>query len=154
MYRYQGDVSLRHGGYYFSVGKEETKYGYSSVVRVTPCSDAGGPDNLFWVETLLVNIPSVEDRAKNKMLDYVDMSEEKLKAMTPAQRFAELVYACMAYGCYSREDTGRPSNQTVQIGPKDEFYSGHEEIPVDVQLRAGSSLRNWLKKTHLKRSHK
>lgn len=149
MYRYQGDVSLRHGGYYFSVGKEETKYGYSSVVRVTPCSDAGGPDNLFWVETLLVNIPSVEERAKNKMLDYVDMNEEKLKSMTPAQRFAELVYACMVYGCY-----GQDSNKTVQIGPKDEFYNGTSQIKPDVKLRYGSSLRNWVKKTYLKRSHK
>lgn len=149
MWKYQGDVNLEHGGYFFRVGKDESRYQYSSVVRVTPCSDADGPDNLFWVETLTVNLPDKELRAKNGMLSCVGMDEETLASLTPAKRFAELVYASLAYGCYDQE-----SNKTVQIGPKDEFYSGHEEIPVDVQLRAGSSLHNWVKKTYLKGSHK
>ena len=47
---YFGDVNIEHGGVFYTL--KGYRDGYVSAVRVTACSDAGGPDNCFWMEHL------------------------------------------------------------------------------------------------------
>lgn len=53
-WHYQGDVNIEHGGMYYCL--DGFDQGYAECVRVTPCSNAGGPDNTFWIEQLTVDI--------------------------------------------------------------------------------------------------
>src|ERR1700685_3511801 len=46
-WHYMGDINLEYGGYFW---REDGADDYVLCVRVTPCSDAGGPNNLFWIE--------------------------------------------------------------------------------------------------------
>jgi len=148
-YQYNGDVDVENGGYWASTGPEERRYGYSSVVRVTPCADAGGPDNMFWVETLTVNIP--DDKRLAMAFDFCGYKEDWLKGLTPFQRFCRAVDACLSVGHYEPDDTGRPWSQLVQIGADDSFYRpSHDTWTADRKLRANWKLRNWIKAIYLK----
>lgn len=51
---YSGDADIENGGFFYDLSNFDD-LGYAQAVRVTPCSDAGGPDNVFWVEMLSVN---------------------------------------------------------------------------------------------------
>lgn len=151
-YQYNGDVDLTQGGYFASTGPDERRYGYSSVVRVTPCSDAGGPDNCFWIETLTVNLPTTKPEI-NQVLHHLDLNTDKLAIYTPAARRAILIDACIAYGKYDPDDLfsmGLPQRQMVRIGPADPYWSGTDDFTPDLVLRANWKLRNWVRQTYLK----
>ncbi len=149
-YHYSGDVSLRHGGYFYTAGPEERRYGYSSIVRITPCSDAGGPSNQFWVETLTVNMP--DDKRLAMALNFCGYSEDWMKGLTEFQRFCRIVDACVAAGHYDPDDLFSmvlPQSQIVQIG-HDEISLGSDTFNADTKLRANTSLRRWIKRIYLK----
>lgn len=47
-WQYSGDMNIEEGGLFF---REDDADDYVLAIRVTPCSDAGGPSNLFHIET-------------------------------------------------------------------------------------------------------
>lgn len=154
IYRYSGDRNLEQGGYFFSTGAEELRYGYSSVVRVTPCADAGGPDNCFWVETYTVSLPERDETQKlDNALQHLGQTHADLKKLTKHQRFALLVDACLSYGYADPDDLFSmklPQSQIVRIGPRDELWTGHDDFTPNTTLRGNTSLRRWVKRTYLK----
>lgn len=46
-WHYIGDRNLENGGAFIRAGDW---HDYCDAVQVTPCSDAGGPDNWYWIE--------------------------------------------------------------------------------------------------------
>ena len=60
-WNYNGDMGLEYGGFYW---REDGADDYVLAVRVTPCSDAGGPDNLFHIESGSIYIGTDPDRAR------------------------------------------------------------------------------------------
>ena len=128
---YMGDVNIRHGGTYFFNNDEDVKYGFMSVVRVTPCSDAGLPDNQFWIEW--GNVTGFDSPAHIADAMTVCGTEGPIDNITLAD-------CLMAYGNFEIDTT-----IVVQIGKEDPFYNG-QQVPStpDYQLRDGSSLRNWV----------
>ena len=61
-WNYNGDGNLRAGGYYW---REDGAEDYVLAVRVTPCPSAGGPSNLFHIESGSIYLPP--DPAKRKI---------------------------------------------------------------------------------------
>lgn len=51
---YSGDRNIENGGYFYNLSTWQ--WDYVEAVRVTPCPDMDGPDNLFYVEKLTLNI--------------------------------------------------------------------------------------------------
>lgn len=127
---YFGDVSIEYGGYFYCL--DSWQYGYVDALRVTPVSDAGGPDNVFWIEGLTVNIPK-GDRLRGA-LDCVGI--ESLASLPRATRRHAIVHACIGYGLYDADALA-----TVQVGPDDPFYGGRERFEVTHYLRASVNLR-------------
>lgn len=137
---YSGDINIEYGGMFYTL--KDWKWGYVNVVRVTPCSDAGGPDNCFWVDRLTVNIREGEKlRPIIETMGHVGNPEWHDKGMTPAQWCHYLVDAHVAYGAYDTD-----SSTMVRIGKPDPFYSGREgEFVPDIILRGNTSLRNYVR---------
>jgi hypothetical protein len=128
---YSGDVNIEHGGVFYCL--DSWKLGYVDALRVTPCSDAGGPDNIFWIEELTVNIR--EGTELDRIFACVGMYHKSDMPKGASYRHA-MVDAHIYYGAYDIE-----SSYTVQIGPDDEFYDGREKITPDYFLRASVNLR-------------
>lgn len=131
---YSGDINTEYGGYFYTLNCMH--WNYANVVRITPCSDADGPDNLFWVESLSVNIPDVGTPKFNSALECIGHDLAMYKKMSRAARRHLLVYACLTYGYYDKHDT-----EVIQIGR--EYQKGLEDFDVTKKLRGGSSIRNY-----------
>lgn len=131
---YSGDVNIEHGGFFYAFGDP-----WATAVRCTPCSDAGGPDNMFWIEVLYVNKPEGEDLAR--ICECCDLD---LNTLPPSTRDDALVYACIGYGHYDKL-----GGECIRIGPPDPFYGGREKIEPTRVLRAGTSLKNYVRKQAL-----
>lgn len=135
---YQGDVNLEQGGVFFRIEpKEFDNHHYCDAVRVTPCSDAGGPDNVWWVEALTIVIPDDQKRLAG-ILDTCGYTLDGLKEMKPSARRQMIADACIVYGSYDSTDT-----ETVQIGPDEESRETME--PTD-KLRSNASLDRYVRK--------
>lgn len=130
---YSGDRNIEHGGYFYDLST--WKWGYVGALRVTPCSDAGGPDNLFWIEELTVNLREGEEL--RSILQTCSIEELPKGA---ARRHA-IVDAHVQYGAYDFNPI-----DTVQIGPGDPYYSGFDRFEPTRKVRAGTSLRNLARK--------
>ena len=128
---YNGDVNIEHGGYFYNL--ENIEWGYAECVRVTPCSDAGAPDNCYWIELLTVNIPDKADKIKSA-LDSYGYDVEDLKLPDAWHKTHMLIEASIAHGTCDRELL-----VCVQVGPKSEYG---EPIEADYVLRSNASLRN------------
>lgn len=117
------------------------EYGYADVVRLTPCSDAGGPDNIYWLECLTVFGLNDPDR-----LRYASECcgwEVNTKPRT-IRDWVTLADAMMSYGYYDQANTyPRASNEIVQVGPDD---GGNENIAPSVRLRANANLMRYMRK--------
>lgn len=134
---YNGDINIEHGGYFYAL--DTWKWGYVDVVRVTPCSDVGGPDNVFWIETLTVNIPEGE-KLKSALETCGWLSGKQgteYNEMTLAQRRHVIVDACVSYGHYDQH-----SSEMIRIGPPDPFHrrSNDPEWDAPKKYRANTSL--------------
>jgi hypothetical protein len=153
-YKYCGDINLDHGGYYFRA--PEWKYGYADVVRVTPCSDAGGQQNAWWIERLTVNAPDNDDDLR-QVLAVIGMTLDPkgriIEEGRPHDAVARnstvyvscIVDACIAYGRYDID-----SSTTVQIGKIADWDGAREPVEPDVTLRAGTSLERYVRREYLK----
>ena len=131
-YTYRGDGNPECGGYL--VNTSGAQWGYAEVTRITPCSDAGGPDNCFWVENLTVNLR--EGAALDSVLSTCGQDVESLPKQ-PAQRLAVVIDCHVAYGAYDKE-----SGALVRIGKPDPFHRDSEarEWQPEVQLRGNASI--------------
>lgn len=153
-WHYVGDVNLENGGYFW---REDDADDYVCVVDVTPCADAGGPSNLFHVETGSIYIP-VNDR--QSLFDALDCCGWKLAdngdvilydgdvLPQKSKRWrAYVVEACKAYHGLER---GLGECVVVQIG-KDEgpFVSNGWSPNPDVILRGNAKLENYVRREFL-----
>lgn len=153
-WKYMGDVSLEHGGAFFRLDSRNwDEYGYGEAVRVTPCSDAGGQDNAYWIEDITILKPERESELKS-ILDTIGLCMEDghlvdswrgttIKAGTAAFRLA-IAYACLSYGKYDINQS-----ETIQIGKDSPFYDGREPVRPDRILRANTSLERFVRREFL-----
>jgi hypothetical protein len=137
---YSGDMSIENGGYFYNLDNWPN---YVDAWRVTPCSDAGGPDNLFWIEELTVNVDEkLGDTRVRNAFAACGWQDEKFSRRELRHR---IVHAFVAYGYYDQT----PS-KALMVGTKpDEFWGGaaHFEIPeIEITLRSGTDLKKWLRK--------
>jgi hypothetical protein len=136
-WNYCGDKDIREGGFYW---REDGADDYVLAVRVTPCSAAGGPDNLFYVEEGSIYLDAA------KAADVLSVI-----GMTPVEASrADWVYAALAYAGIERD-----GEAVVRIG-KDERASdpwrysdsGWNPEPT-VILRGNASLRRYIERDWL-----
>ncbi len=136
-WQYTGDMSLEYGGFYW---KDEGDPESVEALKVTPCSDAGGPDNLFHVEsgTVYMNPERLESA-----LDVIGLTPE-----TASRN--DVIYAFQAYSGLDRDAYG--GERVIRIGPDESDYmrrSGGWNPEPDVILRAGTDLRKWIERNWL-----
>lgn len=143
---YSGDRNIEYGGVFYSL--KTWKWGYVNAVRVTPCSDAGGPDNCFWVERLTVNIRTMAPELDN-ILNTCGYSLQGFKdqKLTRAQIRHLMVDAHIAYGAYDID-----SSMTVKHGKDSDPYrrpgwdaEGFKNPDVTLTLRGNASLRRYVR---------
>jgi hypothetical protein len=134
---YSGDINIEHGGFFYDT--RGLKYDYMDATRVTPCSDADGPNNQFWVEHLTVNIRKGAEL--QKILACIGVDE--LPRGAAARRDA-MIDAHIAYGAYDVERVA-----VVQLG-KHASHAPTTFNPVtsDVVLRGNTSLRRYVRQLH------
>lgn len=133
-WNYCGDINLECGGFFW----QESGYAdYVYAVSVTPCSEAGGPDNKFLIEVGSIFI-SEDDKRINSALDCIGMMRED------ATR-ADIVYAVNAYA-----GLDGPNQYVVQIGKDDENeYNNGWNPDTDYVLRGNTKLKNYVKREFL-----
>ncbi|AJD82981.1 hypothetical protein PJWF_00088 [Achromobacter phage JWF] len=131
-----GDVDMTQGGGFYDF---EGWPHYVSIIRVTPCSDAGGPDNQFWVERGTLFMERGPDELK-RARECFGLDEEEFKKLTPASRRHAMAQAVLAY--YGMECAER---WTVQIGAKAEPCSTmFDPITPEETLRGNRSLEKYI----------
>jgi hypothetical protein len=135
-WHYSGDMVLDNGGFFYDLS--DFQYGYANAVKITPCSDAGGQDNAWWIEVGTINLP--DDKRRDEALrsygvDGVTIDPEDLPHV--------MIQACEAYLGLECEHGG-----VVQIGPDDPYC--REVIPPNQKLRAGTDLEKWVRRHYLK----
>jgi hypothetical protein len=158
-----------NGGMFYDLSTFDE--GYVDAVQVQPCSDAGGPDNCWWIERINVTIyegwepfqgvgATVAERKAHRVLhDMPDAErienalrccgwEENLAdwdKLTRTQRRHVIVDACVSYGHYDPQDLNGPGSEMVSIG-KPDVQPRHERegkwVP-DKVLRGNASLRRY-----------
>ena len=130
-WKYSGDISLEHGGMFW---REDGADDYVCAVEVTPCSDAGGPDNLFWVTVGSIYIPG--DAAERKSaLDCIGVDSDK-----PSRW--ELVEAFRAYHGIEADCYG---SHVVQIGKPQAASRDFGRVEATDQLRGNASLKRFVR---------
>ena len=129
---YSGDVNIENGGYFYSL--EGVKWGYVNAVRVVPCSDAGGPDNCYWIDEMTVNLRKGDKLSA--VLQCCGLTEESLP--TGAARMHAIIDCHVMHGEYDVRQS-----RAIKIGPDDPFFSDHKrkEWRNFERVRANSSLR-------------
>jgi len=133
-WNYSGDINLCEGGLYWR------ESGYSDhvyAVRVTPCSDAGGPDNQFWIERGSIFLGNPAHIASALECSGIDPAK--------ATR-ADIVLSVDAY-----MGLDGPDMYMVQIGARAETagpgWGGAGEP--DFILRGNASLRRFIRREFL-----
>jgi hypothetical protein len=151
-WNYNGDVSLKHGGFYWredGLGLDD----YVLAVRVTPCSDAGGPDNVFHIEAGSIYMPQEIDAANRALAccGYSIDASGTVTDCTGARHTGKRARALLVDAWLAYHGTDRDAEYIVRIGSAEPGARGWcaEEEP-DCVLRAGSSLRNYVKREFLR----
>jgi len=133
-WHYNGDVNLREGGFYW---REDGADDYVLAVRITPCSDAGGPDNLFYIEDGNIFIGEDEKRIA-AALECCGIDRDA------ATRW-QIVDSMMLYAGL---DDSTPT--VVRIGREDGDASANSWNPApDVILRGNAKLRRYVEREFL-----
>ena len=109
IWHYNGDINLEHGGFYWQEPDDTGTADHVYVVDVTPCSDAGGPDNLFYIEKGSIYIGTDSERIKSALA--CACGDETPETVSRG----ELVYALKAYGGIETDWSG-----AIQIGKAEE----------------------------------
>lgn len=148
-FHYNGDVNIEHGGTYYAL--DTFKYDYVDAVRVTPCSDAGGPDNVFWVETVTIILRDPDSEQAKRALDSCGPGLDEYNKLSKSHRRHALTLALLSYGCYDKVEyfndlQGNP-NPVVQVGPKQGHASKEfGSVKVEVVLKdRPNALRNYVR---------
>lgn len=129
---YKGDINPECGGFFYTL--ENVKFGYADAVRVTPCSDAGGPDNCFWLDVLSVNIER-RQRDIDEALSVCERTDE-YRSASKAHKTHMIIAECVWAGFYDCDRT------MVRIGKPDEYYNGVGEFNPECVFRAGTNIGN------------
>jgi hypothetical protein len=138
-WHYSGDINLEHGGYFW---KEDGADDYVLAVRVTPCNDAGGLDNMYWVEQGSIYLPNDSEKRKRALDCCGWINTDK-----PSR--AMLIDAFLAY--QGMEPDCVAGTTIVSIGKPEEGRSGWNDRTVpDVQLRRNATLRNYVRREFLR----
>lgn len=137
-WQYEGDIDCRHGGLWW---RDPDAPDYVDAVQVTPCSNGGGPDNLFHIETGIIYLPvESEERAHALAMIGVVPKDATL---------GDLVHA---FNCYYgiERDAYSKGVHVVQIGAKPDggSYAGWHPMP-DTILRGNASLRRFVRRKFL-----
>lgn len=134
-WNYNGDVGIRHGGYYWRADANDENTIY--VVRVTPLSDAGGPDNQFRIETGQVDLSLEDQLTRAREICGIAPEDTNLDADVDAM--------IAAFGLSDSDESW-----VLQIGPDDELWDGRGKREEPAQtLPEDSSLREWIKAEYL-----
>lgn len=137
-WNYNGDVNIRYGGYYW---KEDGADDYVLAVRITPCSDAGGPDNQFWIEQGSIWLGDTE--RQNGALDCIGVAPSEATRRD---------YVDAALACHGIEWDPWNGEQTLQIGAKagdaSHGWRGFTDGP-DIILRGNAKLRRFIEREYL-----
>lgn len=134
-WNYNGDVGIRHGGYYWRADAIDDSTIY--VVRVTPLSDTGGPDNQFRIETGQVDLSLEDHLTRAREACGVDPKMADLNTDVDAM--------ISAFGLSDYDESF-----VLQIGPDDEFWDGRgKKSDPSHTLPEDSSLRDWIKAEYL-----
>ena len=162
-WRYSGDMDIREGGFFWRPSSRDPfpQADYVDAVRVTPCSDAGGPDNVYLIESGSIYIPRDKYESALECCGYDLMTGprgalmiqggtgESVHVDSPQGR-AMLVDAFLAYHGVERESWN--GEHYVQIGPRDSFYEegrgGWNPRP-DKVVRANTSLERYVRREFL-----
>jgi hypothetical protein len=136
-WNYNGDINLVHGGYFW---REDGSDDYILCVRVQPCSDAGGPDNLFWIERGAVYMPDDPDKRRQALQVCGWEKEEK-----PCREM--LVDAFLSYGNFDRDSMN--GTTVIRFGPAQPASREFGTIEPNVILRANASLKKYIKNNFL-----
>ena len=134
-WHYNGDVGIRHGGYYWHQDSNDSDIFH--VVRVVPASDWGGPDNQFQIEDGIVDLGAMSDK--------IQVARETCGYPSDGtDRTLDFEAILTVYGL------DVDSSQLVQIGPEDEFWNGRGK-PQEPRLTLpeDTSLREWIKSVYL-----
>ena len=133
-WKYSGDVDLKHGGFYWL---DEGDEDFVTAVDVVPCSAAGGPDNLFYIEVGTIFLPADRDKQES-ILGVIGMTPED------ASR-EDFIYAAKAHSGLERD-----YDEVVRIGKEEEPYhsTGWNPEP-DIVLRGNASLRRYVERDAL-----
>jgi hypothetical protein len=141
---YSGDLDIQNGGTFYNLDNWPH---YVDAWRVSPCSDAGGPDNVFWLEELTVNVDPKMVNHGGRMesaLRLIGVSDDEFNALSVNRQRHVIVGAYLAYGLYDQ-----CSSRVVMVGPRpDELWEsrGGFEMPgVDTTLRSNVDLKKWLR---------
>lgn len=136
---YRGDVNIEFGGMFIlDEGDADTV----EAVEVVPCSDAGGPDNLYWITKGSIYMPT-DEKQRKEVLAMVGWYDEEVADAVQTR-------ACLIDGFNAYHGIEADIRVVVQIGKRDPFYdydSGGFSMPeVDYQLHGNTSLRKWVQR--------
>lgn len=133
-WHYIGDMDLRYGGSFIREGDYPD---YCDAVDVTPCSDAGGPDNWYWIESGSVYLGNPEHVARA-----LECCDESPRASQWRKGYAVLRYMGM----------DNDSRVIVQIGKTRgdcDSWQWNDETECDIILRGNTSLRRYVRREYL-----
>ena len=140
-WHYQGDVNPENGGFWYRL--DNWGFDYADYVRITPCNDAGGPDNQFWIETGSIHSMDKPERVAQALAacGFPDQYE----TATKIQKRHMLACALLEYG-FADVD----ACETVQIGKQAEHCgAGFDPISPDTVLRGGSDITRYVRRTYM-----
>lgn len=154
-WEYSGDMNLECGGVFYNIDPTDwDEHGYCTAIRVDPCSEAGGPDNCWWIEELTVLKPDDHKELKSvldvhgfqltkdgkSVLTSPDAWGVDLKSDEGRRIVAE---CCVSYGKYDKD-----RGETIQIGAKQD--DSGESVTPDKILRGNARVENYVKRGWLK----
>lgn len=141
-WKYSGDVNVKEGGMWIN---DEGDEDFVRVVEITPCSEAGGPDNLFYITRGSIYMPTDEARRKAALetIGWYDENGDE------AHKRACLIDAFRAYHGIDADAMG--GEIVIRVGPEDkDFWDGKGWNPKpDRILRANVNLKNYIEREFL-----
>lgn len=136
-WHFNGDINLRYGGFFW---REDGSDDYVLAVRVTPCSDAGGADNLFCIENGSIYMP-LDPAKRHSALQVCGYEDD------PAPTRSMLVDAFMAYGGVERATFN--GEVIVRIGKAETLTRDGWNPEPDTVLRGNASLEKYVREHFL-----
>ena len=135
-WHYIGDRNLCEGGAFIREGDYSD---YCEAVQVTPCSNAGGPSNLFWIEsgTVYLGNPS-----------HVQSALECCGDIETAKQWRK-GYAVLRYMGMDRD-----REDVIRIGKDESEYADSwrfdiESVKPNIILRGNASLMRFVRREYL-----